>query len=204
MDKDGNNTIEIAENIKNYFYIENDKIYYTTQDRKMYSINIDGTNQTQLVEGRKFVNQISKNYLLYRDYANQEAIHILNLETNEENFIGYFGQIYNFQGKIYVNARKRSDDGSLEDEFTLFKVTENGSLQEIGQVAKFGTDIKYITYKGYAYIYNQQEGSSIINLETKQKEETDKIDGCRFFVAGYGYKLDDSNLEDIKIEKVEI
>ena len=48
MDKDGTNITNIAEKIKNYFVINNDKIYYTTQNRKMYQINIDGTEQTEI------------------------------------------------------------------------------------------------------------------------------------------------------------
>ena len=41
IDKDGTNIKNIAESVKNYFFIQNDKIYYTTQTRKMYQINTD-------------------------------------------------------------------------------------------------------------------------------------------------------------------
>lgn len=203
MDKDGNSIVELAESVKNYFYLQNDKIYYTTQDRKMYVINKDGTNQEELVQGRKFVIDTAEKYILYIDYANQEAKHILNLETKEDSVIGYFGTSKNYQGKKYLNARKRFDDGSLETEFTLFEIQEDGIIKEIGNFADFGTDLKYIL-NGKAYLSNQQEGTYIINLENGQKENADNYDGCRYYMGGYGYKIDDSNLEDIKIERIEL
>ena len=55
MDKDGSNLIELAQNIKNDFFISNGKIYYTTQTREMYQIDLDGTNKINLAKGRKFV-----------------------------------------------------------------------------------------------------------------------------------------------------
>lgn len=203
MDKNGNNVVELAKNIKNYFYLQDDKIYYTTQDRKMYVINIDGSGQKDLVQGRKFTIGVSDKYLLYIDYANQEAEHILNLETNEDSIIGYFGTLKNYQGKTYLNARKRLDDGSIETEYTLFEIEENATVKEIGKVVDFSTELKYIS-DGKAYVYNQQEGMYAINLETNQKESAENYSSCRYFLGGYGYNIDDSNLEDIKIERVEL
>ena len=203
MDKEGKNVVELAKNIKNYFYLQNDKIYYTTQDRKMYVINKDGSEQKDLVQGRKFVIDVGDNYLLYIDYANQEAEHILNLETNEDSIIGHFATLKNYQGKTYLNARKRLDDGSIETEYTLFEIEETGTVKEIGKVADFSTELKYIS-NGKVYLSNQQEGTYIINLETKQKESAENYESCRYFLGGYGYKIDDSNLEDIKIERIEL
>lgn len=202
MDKDGSNVIELAQNIKNYFFLQNDKIYYTTQDRKMYVIDKDGTNQEELVQGRKFVIDTAEKYILYIDYANQEAEHILNLETKEDSIIGYFGQLHNYQGKIYLNARKRLDDGSLETDYTLFEIQEDGTIKEIGKFADFETNLKYIS-NGKAYLSNQQEGTYTINIEDGQKESTENYNSCRYFLGGYGYKIDDSNLEDIKVERIE-
>lgn len=203
MDKDGNNVVELAKSIKNYFYLQNDKIYYTTQDRKMYVINKDGSEPKDLAQGRKFAIDVADKYLLYIDYANQEAEHILNLETDEDRIIGHFGILKNYQGKTYLNARKRLDDGSIETEHTLFEIEENGTVKEIGKIADFSTELKYIS-NGKAYIYNQQEGTYTINLETNQKENGENYKNCRYFLGGYGYKIDDSNLENIKIERIEL
>lgn len=203
MDKDGNNAVEVAQNIKNYFFIQNEKIYYTTQDRKMYVINKDGANQEELVQGRKFVIDTAEKYILYIDYANQEAEHILNLETKEDSIIGNYGLLKKCQGKTYLNARKRLDDGSIETDYTLFEIQENGTIKEIGKFADFGTNLKYIL-NGKAYLSNQQEGTYTINLEDGQKESAENYNSCRYFLGGYGYKVDDSNIEDIKVERIEL
>ena len=203
MDKDGSNVVELAQNIKNDFFIQNDKIYYTTQDRKMYVINKDRTNQEELVQGRKFVIDTAEKYILYIDYANQEAEHILNLETKEDSIIGFYGTIKNYQGKTYLNAKKRLDDGSIETEFTLLEIKEDGTIKEIGKYADFETDLQYIV-NGKAYLSNQQEGIYIINLENGEKESAENYSNCKYFLGGYGYKIDDSNIEDIKIERIEL
>lgn len=203
MDRDGNNVVELAQNIKNEFFIQNDKIYYTTQDRKMYAINKDGTNQEELVQGRKFVNDTAEKYILYIDYANQEAEHILNLETKEDSIIGFYGIIKNYQGKTYLNAKKRLDDGSIENKFTLFEIQEDGTIKEIGRYADFETDLQYIV-NGKAYLSSSQEGTYTINLEDGQKESAEDYNDCKYFLGGYGYKIDDSNMEDIKIERIQL
>lgn len=203
MDKEGNNIVELAKNVKNYFFLQNDRIYYTTQDRKMYVINKDGSNMVNLVQGRKFAVDVTEKYLIYIDYANQEAVHILNLDTNQDGIIGHFGILEKYQGKTYINARKRLDDGSIETQFTLFEIEESGTVKEICETSDFEIDLKYIS-NGKAYIYNQQEGTYTINLENNQKENAEKYNNCKYFLGGYGYKLDNLNLEDIKIEKVEL
>lgn len=203
MDKDGKNIVEIAQNIKNYFFIQDEKIFYTTQDRKMYSINLDGTNKEEINQGRKFVIATSEKYLLYIDYANQEAEHIVNLETKEDNIIGHFGLLKKCQGKTYLNARKRLDDGSIEKDYTLFEIQEDGTVKEHGKFAGFETDLKYIINEK-AYLSNEKEGTYTINLENSQKESADNYKNCNYFLGGYGYKIDDSNAQDIKVERIEL
>lgn len=203
MDKDGNNVVEIAQNIKNNFFIQGEKIYYTTQDRKMYSIDKDGKNQEELAQGRKFVIATSEKYLIYIDYASQETEHILNLETKDDSIIGNYGILKKYQGKIYLNARKRSDDGALEDKFTLFEIQDDATINEIGKITDEGTDLNYIV-NGKAYLDTQKEGAYTINLENQEKEVAENYNKCSYFLGGYGYKIDNSNLEDIKVERVEL
>lgn len=203
MDKDGTNITNIAEKIKNYFVINNDKIYYTTQNRKMYQINIDGTEQTELAQGRKFILTINDKYLTYIDYAEQEAKHILNLETKEDVLVGYFGEVKTYAGNTYINIRKRLDDGSIDEKYTLFEVKEDGTANEIGQYVDFGTDLNYII-NDKAYISNQNDGTSTINLKDGEKQKTEDYDNCKYYLGGYGYKIDDSNLDDIKVERIEL
>lgn len=203
MGKDGKDIVELAKNIKNYFYLQNDKIYYTTQDRKMYIINRDGSNQTELVQGRKFTIDVTDNYLLYLDYANQEAGHILNLETNKDNIIGYFCKLKNYQGKTYINVRKKLEDGALENDYTLFEIEEDATVKEIGKIVDFNSEIKYIANKK-VYIYNKQKGIYTIDLENSQEENKEEYKDYMYFLGGYAYKINDSDLEEIKVEKIEL
>lgn len=203
MDKDGTNITNIAEKIKNYFIVNNDKIYYTTQNRKMYQINIDGTDEIELTQGRKFVLTVNDKYLTYIDYAEQEAKHILNLETKEDVLVGYFGEVKTYAGKTYINIRKRLDDGSIDEKYTLFEIKEDGTANEIGQYADFGTDLNYII-NDKAYISNQNDGTSTINLKDGDKQLAEEYNNCKYYLGGYGYKIDDSNLDDIKVERIEL
>ena len=203
MDKDGTNITNIAEKIKNYFIVNNDKIYYTTQNRKMYQINIDGTDEIELTQGRKFVLTVNDKYLTYIDYAEQEAKHILNLETKEDVLVGYFGEVKTYAGNTYINIRKRLDDGSIDEKYTLFEVKEDGTANEIGQYADFGTDLDYII-NDKAYISNQNDGTSTINLKDGDKQSAEEYNNCKYYLGGYGYKIDDSNLDDIKVERIEL
>ena len=103
----------------------------------------------------------------------------------------------------YLNARKRLDDGSLENEFTLFEIQDDATVKEIGKIANMGTELKYIVNKK-AYLSTQQEGTYTINLENNQKETEEKYNDCRFFLGGYGYKINDADINDIKIERIEL
>ena len=203
MDKDGKNVKNIAEKIKNYFAINNDKIYYTAQNRKMHEINIDGSNDTEIAQGRKFVITLNDKYLTYVDYAEQEAIHILNLETKDDVLVGYFGMVREYAGNTYINIRKRLDDGSLDEKYTLFNVKEDGTATEIGQFADFGTNLNYII-NDKIYAGNSRDGVSIVNLKNGEKQTAEDYNNCRYYLGGYGYKVDDSNLDDIKVEKIEL
>ena len=203
MDKDGTNITNIAEKIKNYFIVNNNKIYYTTQNRKMYQINIYGTDEIELTQGRKFVLTVNDKYLTYIDYAEQEAKHILNLETKEDVLVGYFGEVKTYTGNTYINIRKRLDDGSIDEKYTLFEVKEDGTANEIGQYADFGTDLNYII-NDKAYISNQNDGTSTINLKDGDKQLAEEYNNCKYYLGGYGYKIDDSNLDDIKVERIEL
>ena len=55
----------------------------------MYQINTDGTEQLELVQGRKFAQAVNDKYLIYIDYADQESEHMINLETKEDVVIGF-------------------------------------------------------------------------------------------------------------------
>ena len=167
----------------------------------MYQINTDGTEQTELTQGRKFVLSVTDKYLTYIDYAEQEAKHILNLETKEDTLVGYFGTVENFAGKTYTNVRRRLDDGSIDDKYTLFEIKEDATTAELGKYADFGTVVDYII-DDKAYISTQNGGASTIDLKDGNKQNVEDYNNCLYFLGGYGYKIDNSNLEDVKVERI--
>ncbi len=200
MDKNGGNLIELAQNVKNDFFISNNKIYYTTQTREMYEMNLDGTNQINLAKGRKFVLCTSEKYLIYVDYADQEAKHILNLETKEDSIIGYGGKVYNFQGRNYLNIRKRLDDGSIEQEYTFVEIEESGKAIEYGKVISETSNLHYIL-DSKAYTTNQQGNVEVTNLKDNTKLDASNYTNCSYYLGGYGYII---NKAENKVEKVEL
>lgn len=174
MDKDGTNIVEIAKSIKNYFYIQNNNIYYTTQDRKLNVINKDGTNQTTMAEGRKFVTCISEKYLLYVDYSNQEEQHILNLQTNADQIIGYNAKIEDYKGTRYISVRERLDDGSISQQYNIFKIDDNGNFIEPN------------------------------NASAIQKELDEVNEKYKNVIGEYAYNIDNKDLQNIKIQEIKI
>lgn len=202
MDKDGQNVTKIADSVKNYFYMNNNKIYYTSQDRKMYQIDLEGNNQSELVQGRKFVLEVNDKYLIYTDYGDKEAKHILNLETHEDILLGYFGSAIKCDGKLYINAKKRLDDGSISEKLTIFELNENGTLKEYGTVGDI-TFTKYVI-NNKAYLTSENNEIKVINLENMQEEDNTNYKDYQYFIGGCGYKIDSSNVDNIKIEKIEL
>lgn len=188
INKDGSNLIEIAQNVKNDFFIQNDKIYYTTLNRKMYEINIDGTNQVQLTEGRRFVLATNEKCLIYVDYGDEESYHILNLETKEDSIIGKEGTILNCLGDIYVNISKTLETGITETQPTLMKIEENSKVTDIGKITSTQDEILYITEQK-VYLNNQEKGNYQIYIQTTQEEKDEELKDCEYYLANKGYEI---------------
>ena len=54
------------------------------------------------------------------------------------------------------------------------------------------------------YVGNSRDGVSIVNSKNGEKQTAEDYNNCRYYLGGYGYKVDDSNLDDIKVEKIEL
>ena len=85
----------------------------------------------------------------------------------------------------------------------MFKIRKNGSILEIGKIANFSTTIKYILNEKI-YLSNQDEGMYVINLNNNQKEKIEQYEKCRYFIGKHGYIIDTSDLENIKIQTIEL
>ena len=180
MNKDGENVVELAQEVKNHFFINNGKIYYTTQDRKLCVMNENGEDNETLVQGRKFVIGVSDKYLLYVDYSDKEAKHILNLETKEDAIIGYSGTSGRYQSKDYLMCKKMQDDGALEMDFTVFEIKSDGTVKEINKVSDMEAKLKYVK-------------DDKIYLDNEEYSDY-------YFIGGYRYKIDIYNPEQVVLE----
>lgn len=199
MNKNGEELKEIASSVKNYFYIQNDKIYYTTQTRQMYQMNLDGTSPELIQEGRKFALSVSGKYLIYIDYANQELTNIYNLETKEDKTIGKSGTFYNFLNKKYVVLETTSE--TLEVEYTILELdTTTGETKEIFKSKEIGKNIKYLE-ENKVYYEKEDQTLGIINIETSEQETNQDIDNTSYFISGNAYKF---NTQTQKIEKINL
>lgn len=197
MNKDGSNITEIASSIKNYFYIEDNKIFYTTQDRKMYSMNLDGTNTELLQEGRKFALGVCNQYLIYIDYANQELTYAYNIETKEETQIGMSGEVYEFLGQTYIVTKTTAEN--LEEQYTISKFdSESGKIEEIYKAKDVGENILYIN-KDNIYYKSHSNAINSINIENKQEKNSDLSINTKF-IGNSAYEIEDeSNIKIINL-----
>ena len=144
----------------------------------------DGSNREILGQGRKFVIGVSDNYLLYVDYSDKEAKHILNLATREDAIIGYSGTNGIYQCKNYLMCRKTQDDGALEIELTIFEMKNDGTVKEIAKISEIEAKLKYIK-------------DDKIYLDDKEYSEY-------YFLGGFRYKIDISNPEQVELEIIEL
>ena len=77
----------------------------------------------------------------------------------------------------------------------MFEVKEDGTANEIGQYADFGTDLNYII-NDKAYISNQNDGTSTINLKDGDKQLAEEYNNCKYYLGGYIKKIDKSRKEN--------
>ncbi len=195
MDKTGENQIEIAKSVKNYFYIENQKIYYTTQTRQMYQINIDGTNQTKLLDGRKFPLSVENNNLIYIDYANQEMTTLINLETKQETQIGLSGNTHKFLETEYIDTEETLEDLTEGKKITKLN-PETGKLEEILTIKNPEAEIIYISDKS-AYYKDETDKIYKVNIENKEETQMPNLENSQY-LSNKSYKLQTNETENSK------
>ena len=82
-------------------------------------------------------------------------------------------------------------DGSKNDKFALNLSSEELSKRTDKQ---YLIDINLLDEKSPEYQ----------NLKDGDKQSAEDYNKCRFFIGGYGYIIDASNLDDIKIERIKL
>lgn len=198
MNKDGSDKQTIIENVKNYFKIHNNTIYYTDlTSRSIYSANIDGANKKELAKGRTYISNVDDNCLTYIDFADNEAYRVIYLNTNENHKLGMFGNdVFSANGN-YVFTRKGTDGNNIETEFSLYKINPENNTEEIVWKAHGGFErLAYIDDE-FAYFTS---GQSTYKVNLKTGQETDFPKRYYYYLNGYGYTFTQKDSEITSFE----
>lgn len=202
MNKDGSNKQIIIQDVKNYFYIVNNYIYYTDQNsRSAYRANLDGTNKKEIAKGRTYITSATDKYLTYIDYSDGEKHRIVYLDNEQNNEVGRFGSIFSSKNGLYFYTRKLIDsNNNIENNFTLFNVDiTNHSENAYWTSPRVSLDHLSYVYNGYCYF---RSGSEYYRVNEKNCNEQEKMNfGHSFFIDGkvYGIKSKDGVITELYI-----
>lgn len=221
MDKDGGNIQILVENIKNYFYIQDQWIYYTDLNRRaLYRAVLDGKDRQLLSQGRTYINVAADGYVIYADFNDGEAFHLVNVQTGENTVLGQFGLSRRYNGETYIQTRERDADRvpSMTGWSVLQVDGETGkTVQRVSlDLSDVGIDMMQYVYNGWVYFYSggtgnrHERGVYRIKLSLNTYETEYVIDQYLYYLDGYGYYIEQdkadqpSGLSRINLETGEI
>lgn len=203
MDKEGNNVQLIIENIKHYFYIVDNYIYYIDKDsRSVYRANIDGQNKIEIAKGRNIINAVTDKYLAYTDnscYVDNElqypVIEIIFFDTNEHFRFDNPNGFYANENEIYFYTRtyNKTEYGDIESIGRLFEVNLESSkvIEKWSNEEDRGMEGLIYTYKEMAY-FEDYPKTFRINIDDKNEREDMKF-STFYFLDGRAYEFSFNN-----------
>ncbi|HWP96582.1 MAG TPA: DUF5050 domain-containing protein [Syntrophomonadaceae bacterium] len=197
MDKDGSNIRILVENVKNYFYIQDQWIYYTDlNSRSLYRAKLDGSNRQLLANGRTYINEAGDGYVIYADYADGETFHLINVQTGENTVLGQFGLSQRYNGKTYIQTREKDADGAAATGWSVLQVNEaTGKTQKqaLLNTSAVGIDTMQYVYDNWVYLYStaagnrHEKGVYRVKLSLDAYESEHVTDQYLYYLDGYGY-----------------
>ncbi len=211
IDFDGQNKTKLLNtNIKNYFKIHNDWIYYTRlDDRSLNRAKLDGSNETMLAKGRTYIQLVTDNYIYYTDYKykNGEALHILNLSNGDDKVIGPWSRVLKYDGRVFIQTRPFNKDENPEDNFWILMFDEEkDEVVKLLELIDAGIDT-FITVK-HNWVYLSNNSTTYrINLDDTSSRKEIVVDSGIYWVFGeYGYYFDygEGTLSDYSIKRFEL
>ncbi len=214
MHKDGSHKQTIISNVKNYFSIHNNNIYYTDQSsRNLYKANIDGTEKVMLATGRTYITSVTDDFITYLDYSDGEKHRVFYFASNENHVLGRFGNIHSAEEGIYSYTRKLiGEDNQIENAYTLSKIENTGTETEIWRNE---VPLEYLCYVYHEYAYFDGNNSIYrIHLTVDNPEKEQLEIRYPYFIGGSAYsfkskedcitELDICHLDSNQTEKIEI
>ncbi|WP_242824906.1 MAG: DUF5050 domain-containing protein [Candidatus Dehalobacter alkaniphilus] len=216
MNKDGTNIQILIRNVGNYFSIQDEWIYYThMSNRDLYRAALDGSRSELLAEGRTYITAADNDYLIYTDYEDGEAQHLLNARTGENVILGQFGGGSRYNGQFYIVTEERGSDGIPSSAgWSVFQVD-----QETGKAVKraflemnrFGLDGMSYVYGDWLYFYTTdggptgQRGTYRVKLPCDDYEAEYLVDGYLFYLDGFGYYIEgDGNSQPVTFARLNL
>lgn len=222
MDKSGKNVQVLIENVKHYFYIVDENIYYIDKDtRSVYRADIDGQNKIEIAKGRNTINAVTDKYLAYTDnscYINDEIkypfIKIIFFDTNEQvkfdNPKGFCTN--NNEMYIYTKTYNETEYGDIQDINKLFKVDieNNKVIEKWIDEKEIGMERLIYTYNEKAY-FQDYLNTFRINIDNKNEKENMKFNTVYFlddrayeFSSNNGIGLNIFELDSLNVNPVSI
>ncbi len=164
-------------------YVIKDKVYYIGEDYNIYTMNLDGSNKTQISKNKTGYLGISEKYILYNDYPEGSE----NLTEEEAENTDYVTYVMNIDG---TNARpvngKRLYSVTLKDDYIYYTNDE----KQICKVKVDGTEDSLV-FDTDAYNMNLS-GNYVYYMNYKDEEASD------YTVCIYRVKTDGTENKVIK------
>lgn len=204
MDKSGNNVQVLIKNVKHYFYIVKDYIYYIDNNtRSVFRADIDGKNNVEIVKGRNIINSVTEKYLSYTDnscYSNNEIkyqfIGIIFFDTNEHfKFDNPKGFYSNNDGAYFYTTTY--NENNFQDISKLFSIDleNNKVIEKWTNLSENSMERFLYAYNGNVYFYDYIDNHINIfrlNIDNKYEKEYMKFN-TMYFLEGKAYEF---NLEN--------
>lgn len=215
MNKDGSNIQILIKDVGNYFSIQDEWIYYThLYNRDLYKAALDGSSSELLAEGRTYITAADNDYLIYTDYEDSEAQHVLNIRTGENTILGYFGGGARYNGQFYIMTREREEDGTPTFKgWSIFQIN-----QKTGQAVKraflamdrYGLDGMHYVYDGWIYMLTTgggptgQMGEYRVKLPCDDYQAEYLVEDFLFYLDGYGYYLKGQDTQPMTFARINL
>lgn len=210
IDFDGQNKTKLLNtNVKNYFKIHNDWIYYTRLDnRSLNKSKLDGSNETLLAKGRTYIQLVTDNYIYYTDYKYKggEALHILNLSNGDNKLIGPWSRVLKCDGEVFIQTRPFDENEICEDNlWVLMFDEEKDEVIKLLELIDTRLDDVITVKDKWVYLSNNSTTYRINIDDASSKKETVGEGGIYWVFGEYGYYFDnaDGTLSDYNIKRFE-
>lgn len=223
MNKDGSGVTTLISNVRNYFRIENNKIYYTDNNTKgVFVADIDGKNSQELATGRTLIMDVNSSSLTYIDYASGESLGLVDLNSGNVKILGRFGgSLKTEDGEIYVYTRKvynktentNNDEVSyidanlvIERQFTFMTIDSNNNVEEGWKKDNIMSN-RYVCDN---YLYTDE--NKRIDIRNGEEQDiglsnasyTSYINGIAYTIMNQAEYLKITDLDTLESEEIQI